>query len=41
MYWMDVWVLRRKDVFRGERLWGDIVCDLWIFDWEIVFKFCG
>lgn len=38
---MNVQVLRRKDVFKGEMLWGDIVCDLWIFNWEIVFKWGG
>ncbi|KAL9426533.1 hypothetical protein AB3S75_033339 [Citrus x aurantiifolia] len=27
MHWMDAWPLRRKDAFRGERPWGDTVCD--------------
>ncbi|KAL2943526.1 Allergen MAG29 [Bienertia sinuspersici] len=26
MHWMDAQALRRKDTFRGERPWGDIVC---------------
>ncbi|KAL9409194.1 hypothetical protein AB3S75_047557 [Citrus x aurantiifolia] len=27
MHWMDARALRRKDAFRGERPWGDTVCD--------------
>ncbi|KAK8282583.1 hypothetical protein V6Z11_D08G037400 [Gossypium hirsutum] len=33
--------LRRKGAFRGERPWGDTVCDPWISDREIVSKFRG
>ncbi|KAK8538885.1 hypothetical protein V6N12_034592 [Hibiscus sabdariffa] len=29
MHWMDARALRRKDAFKGERPWGDIVCDAW------------
>ncbi|KAL0315088.1 UNVERIFIED_CONTAM: hypothetical protein Scaly_2890400 [Sesamum calycinum] len=31
---MDARALRRKDAFRGERPWGDTVCDPWISDRE-------
>ncbi|KAK8523648.1 hypothetical protein V6N12_013733 [Hibiscus sabdariffa] len=34
MHWMDARALRRKDAFRGERQWGDTVCDPWISDRE-------
>ncbi|KOM51932.1 hypothetical protein LR48_Vigan09g059100 [Vigna angularis] len=34
MHWMDARALRRKDAFRGERPWGDTVCDPWISDRE-------
>jgi hypothetical protein len=30
MHWMDARALRRKDAFKGERPWGDTVCDPWI-----------
>ncbi|RZC69028.1 hypothetical protein C5167_032109 [Papaver somniferum] len=36
MHWMDARALRRKDAFRGERPWGDTVCDPWISDRETV-----
>ncbi|CAK9184471.1 unnamed protein product [Ilex paraguariensis] len=41
MHWMDARALRRKDAFRGERPWGDTVCDPWISDREIVSKLHG
>lgn len=31
----------RKDAFRGERPWGDTVCDPWISDRETVSKLRG
>ncbi|GJY78649.1 hypothetical protein Tco_0484450 [Tanacetum coccineum] len=31
---MDARALRRKDAFKGERPWGDTVCDPWISDRE-------
>ncbi|GKA31939.1 hypothetical protein Tco_0718306 [Tanacetum coccineum] len=30
MHWMDARALRRNDAFKGERPWGDTVCDPWI-----------
>ena len=41
MHWMDARALRRKDAFRGERPWGDTVCDPWISDRETVSKLRG
>ena len=41
MQWMDARALRRKDAFRGERPWGDTVCDPWISDRETVSKLRG
>ncbi|CAK9185736.1 unnamed protein product [Ilex paraguariensis] len=38
MHWMDARALRRKDAFRGERPWGDTVCDPWISDRETVIQ---
>lgn len=38
---MDARALRRKDAFRGERPWGDTVCDPWISDRETVSKLRG
>ncbi|KAK7393111.1 hypothetical protein VNO78_21565 [Psophocarpus tetragonolobus] len=35
---MHARALRRKDAFRGERPWGDTVCDPWISDRETVSK---
>ncbi|KAK7271417.1 hypothetical protein RJT34_27294 [Clitoria ternatea] len=34
---MDARALRRKDAFRGERPWGDTVCDPWISDRETTY----
>ncbi|RZC94301.1 hypothetical protein C5167_029864 [Papaver somniferum] len=39
MHWMDARALRKEDAFRGERPWGDTVCDLWISYRETVSKF--
>ncbi|KAA0050835.1 hypothetical protein E6C27_scaffold404G00980 [Cucumis melo var. makuwa] len=36
MHLMDARALRRKDAFRGERPWEDLVCDPWISDREMV-----
>nr|GMD93524.1 protein kinase-like domain, Concanavalin A-like lectin/glucanase domain protein [Ipomoea batatas] len=41
MHWMDARALRRKDALRGERPWGDTVCDPWISDRETVSKLRG
>jgi len=41
MHWMDARALRRKDAFKGERPWGDTVCDPWISDRETVSKLRG
>uniref|UniRef100_F6H2S0 Uncharacterized protein n=1 Tax=Vitis vinifera TaxID=29760 RepID=F6H2S0_VITVI len=41
MHWMDARALRRKDALRGERPWGDTVCDPWISDQETVSKLRG
>ncbi|KAL0293003.1 UNVERIFIED_CONTAM: hypothetical protein Scaly_3148600 [Sesamum calycinum] len=38
---MDARALRRKDAFRGERPWGDTVCDPWISDRETRLKPLG
>ncbi|KAL2905249.1 Peptidyl-tRNA hydrolase [Bienertia sinuspersici] len=35
---MDARALIRKDAFRSEKPWGDIVCDPWISDRETVSK---
>ncbi|GAB4855580.1 NADH:ubiquinone oxidoreductase subunit 5 [Ancistrocladus abbreviatus] len=35
---MDAWAFRRKDAFRGERPWGDTICDPWISDQETISK---
>lgn len=41
MHWMDAWALRRKDASKGERPWGDTVCDPWVSNRETVSKLAG
>ncbi|KAI5405418.1 hypothetical protein KIW84_052269 [Lathyrus oleraceus] len=41
MHWMDDRALRRNEAFRGERPWGDTICDPWISDRETVSKLHG